>query len=256
MAPHSSTLAWKIPWTEEPGGLQSMRSLRVGHYWSDLAAAAVACSYITLYKTIFIHLYLCISIRITLTVNRYGNIKTGWPNRTSNPVTVKVWHGKGFFFFFFKLTKSLIFLSFFFFFWPSIWDSQEIITTPYLLPPTLCFLISQSNWALKIFSKHVKLTSYQPRTQKFPLILNFFSYLYLKAHQMTTVRTTSLKRGHYPFIPCWNWKLYFAKTNFRSQGDLSLVQTSKRRQLKLCLQSGSLLPSYVDSTRQALQIRL
>ena len=27
MAPHSSTLAWKIPWTEEPGGLQSMRSL-------------------------------------------------------------------------------------------------------------------------------------------------------------------------------------------------------------------------------------
>ena len=31
MAPHSSTLAWKIPWTEEPGGLQSMGSLGVGH---------------------------------------------------------------------------------------------------------------------------------------------------------------------------------------------------------------------------------
>ena len=31
MAPHSSTLAWKIPWTEEPDGLQSMGSLRVGH---------------------------------------------------------------------------------------------------------------------------------------------------------------------------------------------------------------------------------
>ena len=31
MASHSSTLAWKIPWTEEPGGLQSMGSLRVGH---------------------------------------------------------------------------------------------------------------------------------------------------------------------------------------------------------------------------------
>ena len=30
MAPHSSTLAWKIPWIEEPGGLQSMGSLRVG----------------------------------------------------------------------------------------------------------------------------------------------------------------------------------------------------------------------------------
>ena len=34
MAPHSSPLAWKIPWTEEPGGLQSMGSLRVGHDWA------------------------------------------------------------------------------------------------------------------------------------------------------------------------------------------------------------------------------
>ena len=31
MASYSSTLAWKIPWTEEPGRLQSMGSLRVGH---------------------------------------------------------------------------------------------------------------------------------------------------------------------------------------------------------------------------------
>ena len=34
MAPHSSTLAWKIPWMEEPGKLQSMGSLRVGHDWA------------------------------------------------------------------------------------------------------------------------------------------------------------------------------------------------------------------------------
>ena len=34
MAPHSSTLAWKIPWTEELGRLQSMGSLRVGHGWA------------------------------------------------------------------------------------------------------------------------------------------------------------------------------------------------------------------------------
>ena len=33
MAPHSSTPAWKTPWTEEPGGLQSMGSLRVRHDW-------------------------------------------------------------------------------------------------------------------------------------------------------------------------------------------------------------------------------
>ena len=32
MATHSSTLAWKIPWTDEPGGLQSMGSQRVGHH--------------------------------------------------------------------------------------------------------------------------------------------------------------------------------------------------------------------------------
>ena len=31
MAPHSNTLAWKIPWAEEPGGLQSMGTLGVGH---------------------------------------------------------------------------------------------------------------------------------------------------------------------------------------------------------------------------------
>ena len=34
MATHSSTLAWKIPWMEEPGRLQSMGSLRVGHGWA------------------------------------------------------------------------------------------------------------------------------------------------------------------------------------------------------------------------------
>ena len=34
MAPHSSTLAWKIPWAEEPVRLQSMGSLRVGHDWA------------------------------------------------------------------------------------------------------------------------------------------------------------------------------------------------------------------------------
>ena len=40
MATHSSVLAWRIPRTAEPGGLLSMGSHRVGHDWSDLAAAA------------------------------------------------------------------------------------------------------------------------------------------------------------------------------------------------------------------------
>ena len=194
MATHSRILAWKIPWTEEPGGLQSKGHKRVRHNWvteqslatvvaknlslhiervqhiSNISLKAEATgflliclclsfliwnvrivivptsrtvvrkligtyknlarhrwvlnkyqllslhfiiifvillftthpsSYTTLYKTICIHLYLCISMRITLTVNRHGNIKTVWPNWTSSPVTVKVWHGKGFFFFIF-----------------------------------------------------------------------------------------------------------------------------------------------------------
>ena len=42
MAPHSSVLAWRIPGMGEPGGLPSMRSHRVRHDWSDLAAAAAA----------------------------------------------------------------------------------------------------------------------------------------------------------------------------------------------------------------------
>ena len=42
MATHSSVLAWRIPGTGEPGGLPSMGPHRVGHDWSDLAAAAAA----------------------------------------------------------------------------------------------------------------------------------------------------------------------------------------------------------------------
>ena len=42
MATHSSVLAWRFPWTGEPGGLPSMGSHSVGHDWSDLAAAVAA----------------------------------------------------------------------------------------------------------------------------------------------------------------------------------------------------------------------
>ena len=46
MAPHSSILAWKIPWTEEPGRLQSMGSQRVGHDW------ATSLSFTTIWSTL------------------------------------------------------------------------------------------------------------------------------------------------------------------------------------------------------------
>ena len=46
MATHASTLAWRIPGMGEPDGLPSMGSHRVGHDWSDLAAAAAdTCKY-------------------------------------------------------------------------------------------------------------------------------------------------------------------------------------------------------------------
>ena len=41
MAAHSSILAWKVPWTEEPGGLQSMGSQRVGHDWATFTFTRV-----------------------------------------------------------------------------------------------------------------------------------------------------------------------------------------------------------------------
>ena len=43
MATHSSILAWRIPWIEGPGVLQSMGLHRVGHDWSDLACSTHAC---------------------------------------------------------------------------------------------------------------------------------------------------------------------------------------------------------------------
>ena len=49
MATHSSTLAWRIPWTEELGGLQSMGSQRVGHDWAtSLTHSLIVCVFINL----------------------------------------------------------------------------------------------------------------------------------------------------------------------------------------------------------------
>ena len=45
MTTHSSILAWRIPWTEEPGGLQFMGSQRVGHNWSGFACSVCVCVY-------------------------------------------------------------------------------------------------------------------------------------------------------------------------------------------------------------------
>ena len=58
MATHSSVLAWRIPGLGEPGRLPSMGSHRVGHDWSDLAAAAAVQPKIN--KYVIIYTYICV----------------------------------------------------------------------------------------------------------------------------------------------------------------------------------------------------
>ena len=75
MATYSSVLAWRVPWTEEPGGLQSMGSHRVGHDWGDLAAAAtflmvqLSHSYMTTGKIIALTLQTFVSKMMSLLFN-------------------------------------------------------------------------------------------------------------------------------------------------------------------------------------------
>ena len=73
MATHSSVLAWRIPGKGDPGGLPSLGSHRVGHDWSDLAAAAAAgCHRALVWAPWVIEQiptgYLCICFRATLFV--------------------------------------------------------------------------------------------------------------------------------------------------------------------------------------------
>ena len=77
MATHSSVLAWRIPGTEEPGGLLSVGSHRVGHDWSDLAAAAAVCVLISNFlityevEPVFTCLFaICISSLVRCLFNR------------------------------------------------------------------------------------------------------------------------------------------------------------------------------------------
>ena len=65
MAAHSSILAWRIPWTEEPGGLQSQGSQRVRHNWNDLAHThTCVCVWNWMYTHICITASLCSTAEI------------------------------------------------------------------------------------------------------------------------------------------------------------------------------------------------
>ena len=62
---HSSVLAWRIPGMGEPGGLPSMESHRVGHDWSDLAAAA-AISELNIKISMILNLFIFFSLRMSV----------------------------------------------------------------------------------------------------------------------------------------------------------------------------------------------
>ena len=112
MATHSSVLAWRIPGTEEPGGLPSMGSHRVGHNWSDLAAAAATRllhPYSTVDKTSRLKMKIFSTVRdtqrgsqsymekrrgrreIEVTRMRWGGIKTGESKLASNHFLMWLW---------------------------------------------------------------------------------------------------------------------------------------------------------------------
>jgi len=60
MAPHSIILAWRIPWTEEPGGLQSMRLQRVRHHQAQRGNSYISmCLLLLLLLSRFSHVQLC-----------------------------------------------------------------------------------------------------------------------------------------------------------------------------------------------------
>ena len=101
MATHSSVLAWRIPWTEKPGGLPSMGSHRVRHYWSHLAATyesnIILKSLITILKAFlfFILFYIFWSYIFSPEVFMLMNLLIveagGWVHRSSLPHSVHFW---------------------------------------------------------------------------------------------------------------------------------------------------------------------
>ena len=81
LATHSSILAWEIPWTEEPGGLQSKGSQRVGHIWSNLGQMNHVIPELLCFPLFFLHVSLLCRILFT---ERTALFKKGfehhWPN--------------------------------------------------------------------------------------------------------------------------------------------------------------------------------
>ena len=70
VATHSSILAWRIPWTEEPGGLQSMGSQRVGHDWDDTAHVYIQLVCVSVQRKLTQHCKATVCVRVLVTKSR------------------------------------------------------------------------------------------------------------------------------------------------------------------------------------------
>ena len=94
MAPHSSTLAWRIPWREQPGRLQSMGLQRVGHDWLT-----------SLHFMIWQNTHIIQTIVLILFCPKWFDLlKDSWDAKNKNPLCFPCWFlvfFVGFFFFFF-----------------------------------------------------------------------------------------------------------------------------------------------------------
>ena len=100
MATHSSVLAWRIPGMGEPGGLLSMGSHRVGHDWSDLAAAAAWSNshmYMTTGKTIALIIWTFVGKVTSLLFNKVSRfviafLSTSMANNSSQLLNYAISH--------------------------------------------------------------------------------------------------------------------------------------------------------------------
>ena len=90
MAIHSSILAWRIPWSEEPGGLQSIGSWRIGHNWATKHACMLATHRSSVVQSLsrnnitmeYLNLGHLLSTPCMNTRSKHGNLWVGWQVRT------------------------------------------------------------------------------------------------------------------------------------------------------------------------------
>ena len=122
MATHSSVLAWRIPGTGEPGGLPSMGSHRVGHDWSDSAAAAAAQEVLSSFSNL-IFLYFFPYIPVQQSLHSFKNNFAALYNHLKHIISCFKWPFTG------------------------AWILQLVVFTDYFLP---CWFIFFNEHAYKL----------------------------------------------------------------------------------------------------------